>query len=190
MNDKDFLTMQQMASARLHQLDSRLTYHNKAHTMDVLIQSERIARKEGVGKNDILLLKVAVLYHDCGFLKTYRKHEELSCSMFLEDAVKFDLTRQEEESIIAMILATKVPQQPQSLLEQVICDADLDYLGRDDFFVISDDLRKEFLTFQIIKNDEEWDALQFNFLCSHHYHTATSKREREMAKKQNMTRVR
>ena len=33
--------------------------------------------------------------------------------------------------------ATKIPQTPLTKLEEIICDADLDYLGREDFFEIS-----------------------------------------------------
>src|SRR5678816_3445426 len=73
-----------------------------------------------------------------------------------------------------MIMATKIPQTPHTLLEQIICDADLDYLGRNDFEPISRSLYKEFLTYKIIPEDIIWDHIQIKFFESHHYFTGTS----------------
>ena len=53
-------------------------------------------------------------------------------------------------------MATKMPQRPKNLLQQIICDADLDYLGRNDFFILSEKLHKEFIEYKIACNDEEW----------------------------------
>lgn len=189
MDDKEFKLLKQMVCSKLERLDSKLTYHNLVHTIDVLEQSERIARQEGINENDIWLLKVAALYHDTGFLRTYRNHEEISCSIFFEDSLVFNFSREEQEKIVGLILATKVPQRPLSHLEKIICDADLDYLGRDDFFTISNELRKEFMVFGVIKNDEEWDKLQINFLTKHQYHTETSRREKEAPKQLNIKQL-
>ena len=77
MDIQEFDVIKHIVYSRLHLLDPKLTYHSLAHTMDVVDQSERIAKEEGVTGNDLWLLKVAALYHDIGFLKTYRKHEEI-----------------------------------------------------------------------------------------------------------------
>jgi uncharacterized protein len=189
MLDNQFDKLTELVRRKLSQLDPRLTYHNVAHTMDVLQQSVRIAKEEGVGDKDILLLKVAALYHDSGFLRTYKNHEEMSYVIFLEDAEEFEFSEAERQRIQGLIMATKVPQQPQNHLERIICDADLDYLGRDDFFTTGKELRKEFLSYGIIKNDEEWDQLQINFLSKHHYHTETSKQQREKEKQRHFQQL-
>ena len=85
-----------------------------------------------------------------------------------------------------MIMATKIPQQPRSLPEMIICDADLDYLGRNDFTDISCTLKKEFLAYQVIKTEEEWDQLQVSFFESHNYFTASSARDRSPKKIQHL----
>ncbi|HEX2847036.1 MAG TPA: HD domain-containing protein [Chitinophagaceae bacterium] len=189
MYDKEFDAIRQAVYDRLKLLDPKLTYHNIAHTMDVLKQAERIARKEGINESDIRILKVAALYHDSGFLKTYKNHEEMSCSVFFEDSARFHFTSEEEEKITGLILATKVPQEPGNLLEQIICDADLDYLGRNDFFTIGQELHKEFMAFGIVKSNEEWEQLQMNFLKKHQYHTHTSRQEREPVKQKNIQQL-
>jgi uncharacterized protein len=169
---------------KLMHLDKHLTYHNLAHTLDVVKQSERIARKEGItDEHKIFLLKVAALYHDTGFLVTYSNHEAAGCEIFLNDAPQFNISKEDCQFITRLILATKLPQNPSDIFERVICDADLDYLGRPDFFHIGDELRKEFLHYKIVSSNDEWEKLQIRFLSSHHYHTKSCQDCRE-AKKQ------
>jgi uncharacterized protein len=160
-------------------LDPKLTYHNLAHTMDVMEQVERIAIGEKLAdKNEILLLKVAALFHDTGFLDVYKHHEERSCEIMLEHIKKGDLTDEEIELVKGMIMATKIPQTPHNRLEEIICDADLDYLGRNDFKPISDGLRDEFLIFGVIKSEADWDPLQIRFFEAHTYFTKTCQQDR------------
>jgi uncharacterized protein len=169
---------------KLKGLDPNLTYHNLLHTLDVLNQSERIAVKEGVSdKEEIFLLKVAALYHDTGFLKKYAHHEKMSCAIFLEDADGFGFTQKQRDMVITLIMVTRIPQNPVSRLEKIICDADLDYLGREDFFDIGNMLRKEFLHYHVVENNTEWEKVQLKFLQTHHYHTAASRINREPLKK-------
>ncbi|MEP6846644.1 MAG: HD domain-containing protein, partial [Panacibacter sp.] len=61
-------------------LPADLTYHNAAHTADVLQQVQRIAEWEGItGEQELMLLKIAALFHDIGFLTVYQNHEEEGC---------------------------------------------------------------------------------------------------------------
>ena len=95
----------------------------------------------------------------------------------------------EKADIQSLIMATKLPQSPKNHLEQIICDADLDYLGRDDFFIIGNNLRKEFLHYNIVANNEVWEKLQFNFLSNHQYFTESSRNLREPVKQQNFAKL-
>ena len=157
-----------------NELDPRLGYHNLSHTLDVVKQAEVIAKKEKVNdKHELLLLKTAAVFHDSGFLLVYKNHEEKSCEIAAE-ALKNIFGQEDIKKINGMIMATKIPQTPHTLLEQIICDADLDYLGRNDFEPISRSLYKEFLTFKIIPEDIIWDHIQIKFFESHHYFTRTS----------------
>jgi predicted metal-dependent HD superfamily phosphohydrolase len=176
---------------KLKCLDAHLTYHNLEHTLDVVRQSERIAREEGI-KDDykIFLLKVAAMYHDTGFLTTYANHEKAGCEIFLNDASQFDFTGDEQSFIIRLIMATKLPQTPSDVFERIICDADLDYLGRADFFKIGNELRREFLHYGIVSSDEEWEKLQMKFLTAHSYHTESCRQTREARKQSNIAQLR
>lgn len=164
-------------------LPEKLTYHNVAHTLDVLKQAVVIAKKEGItDAEDLLLLKVSVLYHDTGFLYAYHEHEDRSCVVATEELPAFGFTGPQVERVCNMIRATKVPQQPQNHLEQIICDADLDYLGRADFFEIGNNLYKEFMEQGVVRDFKEWNLLQIRFLESHRYFTKTSLKRREKVK--------
>lgn len=168
-------------------LDPRLTYHSPAHTEDVVQQVERIAAAENItDKRQLLLMRIAALFHDTGFLRTYKGHEKESC-IFMLATIDTDLFDESEiEMISGMIMATKIPQAPQTLPEMIICDADLDYLGRDDFELISNALKTEFLAYGVIKTEPEWDSLQVNFFDSHKYFTASSIRDRCPVKMQHL----
>jgi HD superfamily phosphodiesterase len=131
-------------------------------------------------------MKIAALFHDTGFLRTYKGHEEMSCLILHEIVGSLQFEDSEMKMMNGMIMATKIPQLPQTLPEKIICDADLDYLGRDDFEAISNMLKTEFFAYHIIKNEEEWNLLQVNFFESHSYFTSSSLQDRYPIKMQHL----
>lgn len=184
---EQFEPIRQRIIARLRSdLDPRLIYHNLEHTLDVLKQSEIIALAEGIQPGyEMELLKTAASFHDSGFLYTYKNHEERSCEIArteLEGLISED----DLKKVFGMIMATKIPQTPQTLLQQIICDADLDYLGRDDFEPISKNLYKEFIDFGIIPVEIDWNAIQIKFFESHRYFTQTTYAKRNNQKQEHL----
>lgn len=172
-------------------LDPRLTYHSTVHTRDVIQQAERIAATEGItDQRTLLLLQVAALFHDTGFLYTYKGHEEKSCEIMEKSLSDNMFNSSEIATIKKMIMATKIPQSPHSLSEKILCDADLDYLGRTDFEQTSDRLRMEMLNYELIKTELEWNQVQVNFFESHHYFTRSSQRDRNPMKMQQLEKLR
>jgi uncharacterized protein len=94
----------------------------------------------------------------------------------------YELTINEKEIICQIIMATKIPQEPNGLFEEIICDADLDYLGREDFWLIGKKLFAELHTYGFVKDETEWNTLQQSFLEKHQYFTKTTKKERTIKK--------
>ena len=188
-----FTSIKQPILSRLkNELDPRLGYHNITHTLDVLEQAEVLAKQEKVtDKHDLLLLKTAAVFHDSGFLFVYKGHEEKGCEI-ASDSLRNVFSEEDIKKVCGMIMATKIPQSPKTLLEQIICDADLDYLGRNDFEPISQTLHKEFIIFKIIPEDIIWDHVQIKFFESHHYFTGTSisKRNEKKLKHLNILKER
>ena len=126
------------------ELPEYLSYHGKHHTLDVLEAAQKIANFEGItDEEEITLLKTACLFHDIGFTISGQDHEERGCEIAEKVLPDLNYSVDQIKIIKGMIMATKIPQSPNNKLEQIICDADLDYLGRDDFFSIGDTLFQE-----------------------------------------------
>ncbi len=168
------------------ELPDHLFYHSVNHIMDVYNASEILAKEEKINDYDLTLLLTAALFHDSGFLVQQKDHEKISCEIARAHLPSFGYSNEDIENICGMISATKVPQNPQNHLEQIICDADLDYLGRDDFFAIGNKLFTELSLYGIIRNENEWNNLQIRFLESHTYFTDSAKRLRKDKKQEHL----
>jgi predicted metal-dependent HD superfamily phosphohydrolase len=165
-------------------LSEKLTYHGVHHTIDVMQQSLAIAKREGISaKEEFMLLQVSALYHDTGFLTTYRDHETESCKKAMKELPLFDFSAHQVKQICSLIQATRIPQQPTNLLEQILADADLDYLGRNDFQKISSTLQREFISYGIVNSPLAFEELQLRFFESHEYFTKSSQQLRGPVKK-------
>jgi len=167
----------------------KLPYHNLEHVYDVLSAALAIAEIEEVNEDEIKLLRLAALYHDAGFIHSSRDHELRGAQMAGEILTNFGLRKEEIEMIANMILATKLPQSPKTRLEKILCDADLDYLGRDDFYQTGGKLLEEMKTGGVVETDREWNIMQKTFLESHRYHTDFSKANREPKKQERLQEI-
>ncbi|MEX0967712.1 MAG: HD domain-containing protein [Bacteroidia bacterium] len=172
-----------------NELSPKLTYHGVHHTVDVYNATLMLAEREKVTGKDLDLLKAATFLHDTGFLFTYRDHEKAGCEYAQKILPSLGFDENDLETICSMIMATRLPQSPNNKAEEILCDADLDYLGRDDFWPIANSLYQEFLAFGIIQNAVEWNRLQVSFLEKHHYFTPTAKKLREKMKQKHLKEV-
>lgn len=171
-------------------LDPTLFYHGLHHTIDVVAASAEIAALEGVADAESLaLLRTAALYHDSGFLTTYRGHEAAGCALARQMLPEFGYTAAQIEQICGMITATKIPQSPQTLLEMILCDADLDYLGRPDFDRIAATLFEELKVRDQVDDIPSWNAVQVRFLDAHAYWTDAQRQRRDAAKRQHLQQL-
>ena len=90
------------------------------------------------------------------------------------------------ETISSLILITKVAEKPSNLLESIIRDADLEYIGSDDFEKISEYLKKEWLECGVVENDSQFYKIQYEFLLSHNFYTAYMQENGRDHKKKNI----
>ncbi len=187
----DFIGAKEYILGRMkRELDPRLEYHSIEHTFDVLNAAIIIAEKEGVSKNELELIKTAAVFHDSGIMETYIGHEEASCRIVRDNLPKFGYSVEEVETIAKMILTTQLPQNASTFLEQILCDADLDYLGRDDFFMISLRLFHEWNVLNIkTLTIKQWYDLQIEFLSSHKYFTKCAIKMRREKKLENLQQI-
>ena len=166
------------------ELPKHLSYHSVEHITDVYNSAKTIAKHEKIKAEDLKLLLTAALFHDSGFLEGQKEHEKLSCSIAKEYLPGFDYNEEQINKICGMIMATNIPQSPKNLLEEILCDADLDYLGRNDFFIIGDRLFSELRMYGMINDEMDWNRLQVRFLETHHYFTKTAIKLRKEKKEE------
>jgi class 3 adenylate cyclase/predicted metal-dependent HD superfamily phosphohydrolase len=170
-------------------LESNLYYHSINHTKDVVKAVERLALLEGVTDEGLFLLKTAAIFHDAGFLESYSHNEPIGARMAEEILPQYGYTQDHIQTIKELIFVTQIPHKPTNKLQEIICDADLDYLGRNDFEEIADKLRRELKERGIIASDRKWDEIQISFLNQHKYFTKTSKESRQKTKEKNILLV-
>lgn len=167
-------------------MPDHLTYHCVEHTELVIERSEYIGKKEGLNAKDLNLLKTAALYHDFGFTQVYQNHEEKGCEIVKKELPSLGYSAKDIDAICGMIMATKIPQSPSNVMEDVIADADLEYLGSNEFRTIGDRLFVELKHFNPKLSRKEWDQIQIKFMSNHSYHTDYCKRYREWRKQKNL----
>lgn len=153
------------------ELPNNLRYHSLEHTLGVLHSCDYLAKKQGIRGDDLKILRTAAAFHDSGFVLSYQNHEELSSNIAAEHLPEFGYSEEQIKTIQSMIRATKLPQSPATLLEKTLCDADLDYLGGDNYGEISESLYDELGMNGIEMSEEKWLDVQIKFLENHHYWT-------------------
>lgn len=184
LSSPNFKGAEDFILAKLKQeLSPTLTYHGYHHTLDVLDAALKIAAAENSSDEEIKLLRIAVLFHDAGFIYVYKNHEEKGCEMAREILPGFGFDEQQIDVIAGMIMATKISRAPTTKLEEIISDADLDYLGREDVYPIAQTLFEELKVHAGLTDTKEWNNTQVNFLNNHHYYTPYAINLREPKKK-------
>jgi adenylate cyclase len=171
------------------ELPGYLYYHNVKHTVDVVTEVELIGWAEGCSDEEILLLKTAGLFHDVGHTVAYDNHEYYGTVIAREMLPKFNYSPGQIEIICSIIMSTKLPPKPTNLLEEIICDSDLDYLGRSDFIPVSNTLFEELKAQNKMGSLNDWNKIQVKFISGHQYFTKTAQSLREVNKQLQIERI-
>jgi len=185
-----FTDIQEMILDKLEtELPGYLHYHNVKHTVDVVTQVELIGWGEGCTDEEILLLKTAALFHDAGHTIGYDDHEFHGTVLARNMLPEYNYSQEQINRICDIIMATKLPPQPADLLESIICDSDLDYLGRSDFIPVSNTLYEELKAQNRIGTLNDWNKMQVKFISGHQYFTETARSLREVNKQLQIERI-
>lgn len=157
-------------------------YHNLEHTLYVQEKVIEIGKQEACTEQEIALLTVAALWHDAGYVNTYLRHEEESCRLVKKTLPGFGYDAAEIDLVCGLIMATKVPQSPKTRLEEIIADADLEYLATPAAPALAENLFRELRHQNPSLSREQWRKTQIGFLESHQYFTPYCKANKEPAK--------
>jgi predicted metal-dependent HD superfamily phosphohydrolase len=149
-----------------------LPYHNIKHTQYVVKTVKKMADHYKLNKKDVFVLEVAAWFHDIGMIDDPQNHEAAGAGLAFNFLTAENVNGQLIEQVRALIMVTQIPQFPSCLLEEIICDADLFYLGRKSFEKKNEQLQRE-LELEQKKgiNKKEWLANTILFMEAHHYNT-------------------
>lgn len=173
------------------ELSADLKYHCVAHTTDDVVPAAmRLASLRGLSHDDAALLEAGALLHDFGFVERREGHEQVSARVAQEILPEAGFDADQIDVVVGIIGATKLPQSPRTTLEMLMADADLDVLGRDDFFEKNDALRAELRAYGQAPSDERWYRQQLNFLTQHSYFTDVAGALRREGKARNIEEMR
>ena len=176
------------------ELPEGFKYHGADHTLHptkgVVASANRIAISENISEHDRELLITAAYFHDTGYIRKYKKNEPIAARMAGRILILIGYKPDEVAKIQKMILSTDLESEPESHVEKIICDADLDHFGREDFFKLDGGLRQEWREKGIdVSDDANWYKDTLELLKKHQYYTESQKKLREKGKQKNIKRL-
>jgi len=172
------------------ELPAGIKYHNADHTLHatkgVVAVANNLAKLENVSELDRELIIAAAYFHDTGYIREYEKNEPIAARMAGRILKLIGYKPDEIEKVQKMILATDPDVEPKTHVEKILCDADLDNLGREDFFQLDERLREGRGMRGIdVSDDVTWYRNTLEFLEKHQYYTESQNRLREKGKQKN-----
>jgi adenylate cyclase len=172
------------------ELDERLIYHSVEHTIRVEDAVIKYGKLEKVNDHELFLLRTAALFHDSGFLERYENNETIGVENLRYYGPKYGYSEQDLTRIEEIILSTVHGRNPKNLLCEIMCDADLDYLGRLDYHVTAKNLFDEMAHFGQNYSEKERLTMQISFLEEEHeYYTISARNLRNPGKLKRLQEV-
>lgn len=173
-----------------NKLSVDVLFHSIKHTMDVLKNSETIAKYSCLEESDTNILRLSALFHDLGYIKMYQGHEEESAKYASEYLKSKDIDNSTIRNITGSILATKIPQCPKTIIAKMLCDADLMHLTYDNYFEQIDLMRLEWSNLGITNlNEQEFHLGSIDFFKAHKYFSEYGQDILEAKKQHTLLRI-
>ena len=166
-------------------------YHNLEHVREVVEAAREIAAHYPLSDQEREILFLAAWFHDTGYDKGPDNHELRSCEHARAFLLKRKYPEDDLKEVLNCIMATKVPHQPQNLLEEILCDADMSHLGKETYWEWCSRVRQELnLTQKRLMSEREWVDFELNFMLGHQYFTDAARQINEAGKKRHIKQLR
>ena len=171
-------------------LPNNYTYHTYSHTTETVEAALEIARGEGFSEENLEIIALSAWFHDIGYTVQRENHENIGCDIAEKFLIAQNYPTDKIEKIKGCIMATKMPQDPKNILEDVISDADMISLGSENHFQKSALLRTELKNSENKEfTDEEWFENDVSFLIEHVYKTSYAQKQFHQQKVQNVLTI-
>lgn len=168
-------------------LPASIEFHTVAHAQCVVDNAEFIGKNSGLTDDEINIVKLCAWFHDTGYVVKVEDHEDESARIAEEFLINKDVNEDTITQVQNCIISTRTPQQPNTLLSKVLCDADLMHLSADNYFGLIEKMRQEWINISGKKiSKRKFHATSVNFFQQHKYHTDFAKNELQPKKDKNL----
>ena len=158
------------------QVPKEYAYHDVQHTVSVVADAKEMSEMFKLSEHDQEILLLAAWFHDTGYDKGALGHEERGAKYARNYLSSQGYDEKDIQHIESCIIATKMPHQPQTLLERIICDADFSHVGQKVYWERCSKVRQEMaLTKDLIMTDQEWVDFELDFMNKHQFHTPVAR---------------
>lgn len=167
-----------------------LIYHNLDHTLSVVEKTKEIAGHYNLVENDMLVLFAAAWFHDVGYMSAEPPtHEEKSVEIM--GPIMKELTGDDNivDNIAACIMVTKLINEPENLLQEIMCDADTYNLGTKDFKKTNKNVYQEYILQNGYVSEAEWNKKTLDLMENHQYYTSYCKDVLQARKQKNLKKI-
>ena len=176
------------------ELPDGIKFHDANHTLHpttgVVASANRIAISENISERDRELLITAAYFHDTGYIREYEKNEPIAARMAGRILKLIGYKPNEIVKVQQMILSTDLEREPKTHVEKILCDADLDHFGREDFFELDGKLREgRRIRGLDVSDDAKWYKGTLAVITNHQYYTESQKKLRDKEKQKNIKRL-
>jgi predicted metal-dependent HD superfamily phosphohydrolase len=172
-------------------LPDQYVFHNLQHTREVAAAAEEIGLATKLTSDQLETVVVSAWLHDVGYIQGFANHEKASAETAAKLLKEWQASEQKIRDVQRTIMATQMPQKPQDILGEVLCDADLHHLAATETTEKSRCLREEFALFKNVHfdSDEEWLRHNLDFFKQHSYFTDYGKTVLQPKKKENAKKL-
>ena len=171
------------------ELPANLYFHDLARMKDIYGLVELFCRAEDLSEEEALMVRTAALLHDVGYIWSYDEHEEESIRFAREILPKYAYPDDQIERIIELIECTKRLRKPTNKLEEILLDADMNYLSRADFITLNKAFYNELYEKNKIQNQQEWVRMQIVLLSNHKYYTSVANVLRDVSSEHQIENI-
>ncbi len=174
----------------IEKTSNKFYYHTIKHTEEVVSAAQEISKGENLSNEDLEIVLIAAWFHDVGYTEKIKGHEEISAMYASNFLIQKNYPKEKIDSVVACILATKVPQKPISILQKIVCDADLHHFGKVSFFERNQLYKKELESIQNRDiDDTEFITNTIVFMNEHRFFTTYAKYNFQPIKEKNLSKL-
>lgn len=171
-------------------LPSEFTYHNLIHACDVFDAVTELGKNSGLPDEELEIIQVAAWFHDTGFIKCCLDHENKSIEIADEFLKNIRCPDKKIDRITEIIIMTEMTNIPLSLSDKIIKDADILYIGKEDFYSKCLSLKSELESIDHKKfTESEWLYSSLNFINGTLFFTNYAKSKYEKKRQKNISRL-